>query len=104
ETPVLLADAPAGALVLLQRGQALSLRLLGDVHPQLDQDDPLVVQHPLELHDAVQRLVELALAALAERALDDGPGVPGAEEDRGARGGRQPAPEAPPFGARELVV
>src|SRR5256885_1136680 len=50
ETPVLLGHAPAGELVLLQRGQALALHLLGDVHPQLDDDDPLVVQHPLELH------------------------------------------------------
>ena len=53
------------------------------------------MQHLLELDDPVERLVELGAADPAEDAVEEGLGVPCAEEDADPAARRQLPPEPP---------
>ena len=106
---VVLIDAghpPAGVRVLLEFLDALALRALGEMEPELQDERPFLGQHALEADDLVDALVQRGPThlALGERRIEDGLGVPGTEEDADPPLGRERAPEAPHARPLEFLV
>jgi hypothetical protein len=95
---------PAAAVVTRQLLEALPLLLLGEVEPELDHQGPVLDQHPLELADAGQLLVQVRIRALAAEAMLDRLQVPAAEQHRDLAARWHGAPEAPIAGACDLLV
>ena len=79
--PVPLGHPPAGLRILLQLQQPLLLRPLGKVHPELDDESPLVDQHLLEAPHPVHVLVQTLGSQVSLDPLQNGPGVPAPVED-----------------------
>src|SRR6185312_10413199 len=102
--PVSRPDAPRGRLVPGEVLQALLLRLLRKVEPELHEERALGDQHPLEVPDALEAPRELAAFLVAHHALQDRIGVPGAEKDADVSLRRKLPPEAPHFGPLALEL
>src|SRR5204863_5919864 len=82
--PVLVGELPRLERVVLAAVEALELLLLGDVHPELDEDRALGGLDALEVVDLVIRPLPLLAGREALDALDEHPAVPRAIEDRHA--------------------
>ena len=69
------------ARVLLQGLQALLLRLLVEVHPELEDQRPVVGERPLERRNAFEFPIERTGPDTPVGAVQQGRGIPGAEEE-----------------------
>ena len=92
------------ARMLLQRLQALLLRLAVEMHPELEDQHPVVGEHPLERRDARKPLVERARADAPVGALHQGRGVPCAQKHPEPPARRQVAPVAPELGPLAFLL
>ncbi len=90
--------------ILLEVGEALLLRGLAEVHPELEDQRAVGGERLLELDDAVQALVEFGLRQPAVDAVEHGPRVPAAQKQADAPARRERPPEAPVLGPLELLV
>jgi len=93
--PVVGRDAPGGALVVRELAEALVLRGLGEVQPNLQDKHPVGGEQLFEVADAPQLVVELSEVLGAVDFLAEGFRVPRAGEDTHAAARRQAAPKAP---------
>ena len=102
--PVPLRDAPVVARMLLQRLQALLLRVSVEMHPELEDQGAVVGERPLERRDAREAPVERRLADAPVGAVHQRRGIPGAEEEPEAPALRQVAPVAPELGPLAFLL
>ena len=102
--PLLARDAPARERIAVQLLEPLLLRPLVEVHPELQDQRAVVGERPLELDDLVEARAELGAAQPPLDAIDERPGVPGAQEEADPPLRRQVAPEAPVLRPLALLV
>ena len=88
----------------LQRFQALLLRLPIEMHPELEDQGAVVGEGPLERGNAREAPVERARPDAPVGAVQQGRGIPGAEEEPEAPARRQVAPVAPELGALPFLL
>src|SRR3989338_4263424 len=102
--PVAFSDAPAGLRVFFKELEAFFLLLLGQVHPELEDQRAFIHQHRFEAFGALQALVEVGRLGAAGHPVEYRPGVPGAEKYANLAFGRQLAPEPPHHRAIQFLI
>ena len=102
--PVGLGDLPRGQRVLLQPFQALLLGLLRQMHPEFENQRPLIGQGLFEMNDALEIFIQFGNGGLAEHMIDQRRVIPGRHEQADLALGRQVAPIAPVFRPFALLV
>ena len=102
--PVARGHTPAGVRIFLQRLQALFLAVLGQVHPELQNQRPFCHQHGLQALGAFQALRQVGCIGAALHAVENRPGVPGAQKHADPALGWQRSPEAPHHRAGEFLI
>jgi hypothetical protein len=93
--PVTIGHAPARLGVFFQHLETFFLLVPGQMQPELDDQGAFVGEHFLQQFGSLQALVEIGGLGDAVHAIEDRPGVPGAEKHADFSLGRQGAPETP---------
>ncbi len=102
--PVQRADAPAVQRVVLQRVEACIHLVFREMEPELEDQHAFVAEHALQTLRAGRGQLQLGTLDAAMHAILEHLAVPVAEEDAGMPLRRQPPPEAPGRGVRQLFV
>ena len=102
--PVALGNLPVQQRILFQLAQALLLCVLGQMHPEFQDQRAIVGQGFLERFDPRQPLVELGQADAAVDMVENRHRIPGTEKQGDAPLGRQLPPEPPVFRPVALLV
>ena len=90
--------------IFLQLAQPLLLRVLGQMHPELENQRAAIGQGLLEGFDALQALIKIGQRAAAIDVIENRQRIPGTQEQAHAPTGRQITPEAPVFRAVTLLI
>ena len=102
--PILVGQLPRLERIFLASLEAPQLLLVGDVHPELDEDGALHDQHRLELADLGVGPLPRVVVGVPLDAFDQHPAVPGAVEDGHATPAGQLRPEPPQPVVPQLVL